>query len=319
MARTSLLDIAIANSTDAQKELVIEVARNFPEVTGTCRWTGNSVPGVGGAGTIRGLLYKTKVLVDFPAAAFRDANEGVDETVAQYEARVTEAFLFNPRGSVDAQVADADERGAEVLIAEDMQVRLLGAFRQLSRQFYYGTNATYGGHAKGNPGLLDAVPAANVVDAGGTTGDTGSSVWLVKWGPTNVEWVVGNNGRFAMEEPRLGDARDTDGNLFTAWITEMRANVGLQMVNPVAAVARIKKITQDASKTLTDAMISDALSRLSEPADAIFMSRRSWFQLQASRTATSPTGAEAPLPKEVHGVPIMVSDALSNTESLTAI
>ncbi len=315
MPRMTLLDVAISNASDATRELVIEAAHNYPEITGTCRWTGNSVPGVGGAGTMKGLMYKTRVLTDFPAAAFRDANEGVDPSVAVFENRVTEAFIFNPRGEVDAQVADADERGAEVLIAEDMMVRLIGAFRQLARQFYYGRNTTYGGHGKGNPGLIDGIPSANVVDADGTTNSTCSSVWLVKWGPTNLQWQIGNGGKFAMEEPRLGDARDSDGNLFTAWITEMRANVGLQLVNPVAALARIKKITEDDGKGLTDALLSKALGKLSEPPDAIMMARRSWFQLQQSRTATNATGAEAPLPKDYQGVPILISDALSLKET----
>ena len=55
--------------------------------------------------------------------------------------------------------------------------------------------------------------------------------------------------------------------------------------------------------------------------NAIFMTLRSLAQLQASRTATSPTGAPAPFPTGVAGVagnniPIYVTDAISNTETL---
>lgn len=318
MPKMTLLDIAIANAADPARELIMEAASSVPEITGFCRWTGNTVPGVGGAGTMKGLMYKTRVLTDFPGAGFRDANDGPDVTKAVYENRLVEAFFFTSRGEVDAQVAMADERGTEVCLAEDAMVRLKGAFRQLARQFYYGTNATYGGHAKGNPGLIDAVPAANVINGLGDEAVTSSSVWMVKWGPTNLQWMLANGGQFVIEEPRLGDILGTNGQSLTGWITEMRANIGLQIANPAAALARIRNLTAetDATGQLTDAMLSQCMAKMSEPPDAIFMPRRSWFALQRSRTATNATGAEAPLPKDYQGVPILISDALSIVEAV---
>jgi hypothetical protein len=49
----------------------------------------------------------------------------------------------------------------------------------------------------------------------------------------------------------------------------------------------------------------------------MFMTRRSRGQLRNSRTATNATGAPAPMPTEVGGVPIEVTDSLSNVEALT--
>jgi hypothetical protein len=318
MARKTLLDIAIANAADPARELIEEAVYDTPEVSGRCRWTGNTVPGVGGAGTIRGLLYKTRVRTSLPAAGFRDANDGPTATKATYENRVVEAFFFNPRSEVDAMVAESDERGADVCLAEDAEAQLKGAFRQLSMQFYYGTNALYGGVAKGNPGLIDAVPAANVVDALGDEAATASSVWFVKWGPNELQWVLGNNGSFEVEDPRLGDFLGTNNALLTGWITEMRARIGLQIANPVRALARIKNLTAatDATGQLSDAWLSKGLEKMSEPPDAIFMAKRSWFALQRSRTATTTTGAEAPLPKDFMGIPILISEGISITEAV---
>jgi hypothetical protein len=45
------------------------------------------------------------------------------------------------------------------------------------------------------------------------------------------------------------------------------------------------------------------------------MSRTSLFELQASRTATNPTGAPAPFPTEAFGVPIIVTDSIPEDEA----
>ena len=61
------------------------------------------------------------------------------------------------------------------------------ALMALAKQFYFGPNN--GGHAKGHPGLIDSVDSTMVVDATGSTANTGSSVWAVAFGPQKVQWV----------------------------------------------------------------------------------------------------------------------------------
>jgi hypothetical protein len=46
------------------------------------------------------------------------------------------------------------------------------------------------------------------------------------------------------------------------------------------------------------------------------MNRRSLSQLRKSRTATNATGTPAPIPREVEGIPIIVTEALSSTEAI---
>jgi hypothetical protein len=111
---------------------------------------------------------------------------------------------------------------------------------------------------------------------------------------------------------------DSDSKPYTKYHQEMVALPGLQFVSQHHAV-RIKKLTAESGKTMTDALMAQAISKF--PAnvfpDEAFMSRRSLFQLQVSRTATNATGAPAPIPVESHGVPIAVTDAISNVETLT--
>ena len=157
-----------------------------------------------------------------------------------------------------------------------------------------------------------------VWDALGTTANTGSSVWLVKFGPTYCQWVVGQNGSLMLADVIEQIVFDANNNPYPAYIQSLLAHMGLQVGN-LKCVARIKKLTADSGCTLTDEMISEALALFPvgyEP-DVMFMTRRSRAQLRKSRTATNPTGQPAPIPEEAFGVPIAVTDGILNTESLT--
>lgn len=304
MAVTTLLDIAKANGSDATIGLIEEVVTYAPEVQ------------LGAARTISGLSYKTLIRTALPGAAFRSANEGVAATKSTWENRVVECFTLNPRWECDKAVADRFEDGAQAFIAMEADGIMRSSMILLGSQFYYGTT---NGDAKGHPGLLAAYDSTNmVVDAGGTTASTGSSVWAVKFGPKDVQWVYGAGGLLNVSD--VMEARVTDGssNPYTAYVQELLAYPGLQVGNKYA-VGRIKKLTADSGKGLTDSLIATLLSKfpVGFKPDYLFMSRRSLAQLQASRTATTVTGAPAPFPTESHGIPIQVTDSILDTESLT--
>lgn len=148
---------------------------------------------------------------------------------------------------------------------------------------------------------------------------TGSSVWLVKWGETDVQWVWGANGSLDTSEVRVESLIDSADSTkrFDGYVQTMQAYPGLQVASRLSIV-RIKKLTADTGKGLTDDLIAQALMKFPTGImpDAMFMSRRSLAQLQDSRTATNPTGAPAPFPVESHQVPILVTDGIVDTEAL---
>lgn len=305
MAVTTLLDIAKANGSDAAVGLIEEVLTAAPEVQ------------FGAARTIKGLSYKTLVRTGLPSAGFRNANEGTTPTKSTWENRVIECFTLNPRWECDKAVADRYEDGAQAFIALEADGITRASMITLGSQFYYGTGT--GGDAKGFPGLIQMHDSTNmVVDATGSTASTGSSVWAVMFGPKAVQWVYGLDGALSVSD--VAEARVTDSNdaPYTAYVQEMLAYPGLQVASKYS-VARIKKLTADSGKGLTDALIAQLLSKfpVGFKPDYLFMSRRSLMQLQASRTATSTTGAPAPFPSESHGVPIQVTDSILDTESLS--
>jgi len=213
----------------------------------------------------------------------------------------------------DKAVADAHEDGAPALIAEEAQAILQAAFMTLGKQFYYGATAD----ALGHPGLLQAVQSEYVVDATGSTASTGSSVYAVKFGPQDVQWVMGNDGALNVSDVRVERVLGENAKSMEAYVQSLVSWVGVQTKSR-HAIGRIKNLTAQAGKTLTDEMLGDLISRFPvghEP-DVLFMTKRSREQLRKSRTATTETGVSAATPTNFEGIPIIPTDSILNTEAI---
>lgn len=305
MAMPTLLDIATLNNTDKEVGLIEEAVPSVPEL--------RYVP----ARTIKGLNFYTQVRTALPTVAFREANNGSDPVMSTYAKRLVECFIMDPPWRCDKAVADAYEDGPEAFIAMEALGMTKGAFVTLGKQFYYGAGT--GGDALGHPGLIQMHDATNmVVDATGTTADTGSSVWAVAFGPDMVTWVLGNDGEINVSDPVVQQVTGTNNKVMTAYCQQLTIRPGLQ-VSTINAVARLKKLTEDSGKGLDDDKLSDLISKfpVGITPSALFMTRRSLKQLQQSRTATNATGAPAPRPTEYEGIPIYPTDSILNTEALT--
>jgi hypothetical protein len=316
VARLTLLDIAKANGSDAVAGLIDETVKAHPELT------------IGAARTISGINYETLVRTGlFNGSTFRTGNTGATVGKGTYENRLVDTFILNPRWEADKAIADAYEDGAPAYIAMEAESMVEKATVDLCAQFYYGRNATFG-NASGFPGLIDSYDATNnVIDALGTTDSVATSVWLVKFGPKHVTWVWGQNGQLLVPDPRIETIFDANNKPLTGYVQDLLARPGLQ-VGSVRSTVRIKKLTTDSGKGLTDSLISQALAKFEVGVvpDVIFMSRRSRQQLQQSRSVTIFSGLGtkatatmenvAPLPETAFGIPIAVTDAIKETETL---
>lgn len=311
-----MMDIVIANGNDAVTGLIDETIKAHPELT--------LVP----ARTIKGINYKTRVRTALgrTTGSFRNVNEGIDPITHTYENRLVETYVLNPRFECDKAAADRADAGPEIYIAEESEGIMEGEMQGLAAQFYYGNGDTSGNNTKGYPGLLQAYDATNmVVDAGGTTDDTASSVWLVKYGPKAVQWVWGQNGKFAMSDVREETLRDENNKPFDGYVSSLTAYPGLQ-IGSLQAVCRINKLTEDSGKGLTDALLAKAVAKfpVGMTPDVILMSRRSRSQLQTSRTAVLNVSGKnkvdgqnvASTPTDFEGIAIQATDAILDTEKL---
>jgi len=255
-----------------------------------------------------------------PAAGFRAINDGMENTKATYT-KVTHALkLFDAGFDIDLGLMAT--KSGMALLTREAKDHLAEAFKALEKQLFYGT--TTGGNASGFAGLsdstaVDAIADSMVVNAGGTTVATASTVWAVRLGESAVSVVYGLNGRVEVQDSYkvLRDGSSTGS--YDALRTPILFYAGLQLATNLD-VGRIVNLTADSGKGLTDSLLSSLYNKF--PANRrpthFVMNRRSHEQLQKSRTATTTTGAPAPYPSESFNVPIIVTDQINSTDALVA-
>jgi hypothetical protein len=311
----SLLDIAKANGVE---QVISEASRVHPELTVLDSFPLNGI-------SVKSVVYTG---ASNTTGSFRKIGAGTSDITETSEERTFECYTAEPRISEDVAAADRHEKGAQAYL-EGKAARILDLeLLAWCKQMYYGS----GNNSDGFPGLIQTYDSTNmVVDAGGTTATTGSSVWLIRAAPMGnfaddgVRWRMGNGGKMIFDPVQklpFVDPNDSTKS-FMKYMTVFTCYPGFQ-VQSLRTVVRIKKLTADNGKGLTDALLNQALA-LFPPGrgpNHILMALRSNQQLQTARTATSPSGAPAPWPNSILGVdgstiPIHVTEAISITEALT--
>lgn len=263
-------------------------------------------------GTQHKYLKETKA----PVVGFRAANDGRDhdsseDTLVQLDLQILDASHHH-----DSALVNQYKFGPSAFMAREGTRHIRAAFSMAEKQLIYGL----GQDAAGFTGLADAETIndsddAMVVNAGGSTAV--SSVFAVRsvGALTDFLLITGNEGNIdvgAIYEQMMDGA--TTGK-FNAYVQPIHAYLGAQ-IGSIYSVGRICNL-DDGSNTLNDDMIANllALAPSARPFTHLVMNRRSNRQLQQSRTATNPTGNPAPFPSDAFGVPIILTDSVSNAET----
>jgi len=313
MANLTILDVLRRNSADPEVGIIEESMALHPEIT------------MGAAKQIAGTTYKTVVRTALPSVGFRSVNEGVATTRSTLAIRTADCFLVDCGVEVDKAMAQVGMDPLEEILADELAAHAEAGARSLASQFYYGTLSTVGAASsaasatKGFPGLIDTYDSTNMeISRGGASGAY-TSVWLVKFGPQYLRWIVGADGMLDVKDAYECRLTDGSSNPYDGLRKPMSFWVGLQNVNPRHSAVRIKLIDAGTSPTagLSDAYIAKALTlfKAGMRPDLILMTPNTLYQLQSSRTATNPTGAPAPFPDNAFGIPIVTTDAISEVET----
>ena len=261
-----------------------------------------------------------------PSGAYRNINAGTTWSSSEYESKLIAMKLHTIIMRYDKALEVTDKRGD--LEASEMAGAYISALEAHCKSFWYGDHATLG-TTGAFPGLYDLADAGLVYDATGTTPNTGSSAWLLCFGENQIKHIFGFNSPFTFD-PWM-DSYMVDPNAATKGILYRASNMNVYSgvaAGDKNAFGRIKNLTAEANKGLTFAKM-EALKALFPTGSipmgnvggtvpcAWFVSKRSYQQLQASLTATSPTGMPAPYPKaDNDGIPIYVTDSLVSTEPI---
>jgi hypothetical protein len=264
-----------------------------------------------------------------------------------------ETQLRIPKPIVDAEAegtANADGSPVSVgsILADELVAAMRAALITIGSQVWYGRN----NDVNGFQGLRDFVDPTFVLDAGGASGAS-SSAYFIWENVQGVHFVWGNNRGLGMALPawdlRQVETSETVGGVTTVYHTTaytqgMNGYIGLAANHP-KCVVRIIGI--DATHPLTDRLISQAISLFplqftNSGGLKIFANRDARYLLQVSRTPVSiqnqtvggaalasgsgpnvtvpnPQGSPlvGPIPSESNGIPLIVTDSLVSTETIT--
>lgn len=256
-----------------------------------------------------------------PVVGFRAINSGRDHSVSGDVLVEIALKLLDFTHKTDKALADAYARGgAEAYLTRETGRHLRAALQLFERAIFYGTAVDAGAFT----GLIAAAPIATlaggmVVNATGAAARTSVYMLRTTTDERNVCAIAGNDGRFDIGDAFTQLVTDGTGKQFPAYVVPSQGWLGVQ-VGSVKSIARIANIGTAANTTLTDAMLSQCFELFPEeaPPNLIVMNARSRGQLQRSRTVYSPTGAEAPLPQEWNGIPIVATGSISNAETAVA-
>lgn len=274
------------------------------------------------ARTITGTRFMTLALDALPSSAFANYGQGFTSSDAKLSIREFDCAFIG--GLIKAERVTEERWNAEHQAAGytwfDLQtlMKMKADLLHVESQILYGTAVD----AKGFPGLkeitpygtplaLTGDPSANlyktpVINAGGTTANTASSVYSICFGDMDAQLIIG--GDSGGELIKMGqiitqmlapDVTNYPTQLSEHHVAQVDGHIGLavsgfspsvanQTVPTQYAVRRIANLTAETNHTLNDAMMN-LLSLSHGPAkrpNLFSMSLRSGLQLAASRAAT---------------------------------
>jgi hypothetical protein len=302
----TLADLLKINDKNARDLGMSDILRDAPLLKAL-----HTVPA--SAGTQHKYIKETTA----PSVGFRAPNSGIARTPSGDTVVTVDLKYMDGSHIVDVATADAYIGGAQGFIARKLPRNIGQSLFTFEQQLINGGGSGFDGFKQ----ALNALSNAMVVNATGTTVGGATSVYAVRSTPDelDVAAVIGNDGVISVKETGTQFLADVSGNTYAAYVTPIGSWLTVQ-VGSAYSLGRICNLTTQAGKGLTDILIASLINKF--PAGRgpthLVMNRQSLGQLQASRTAVNSSGAPAPFPTESHGVPIIVTDAIVNTEALVA-
>lgn len=276
-------------------------------------------------GTLHNYLKQTTA----SSSAFRAANAGVAKT-ASADTLVTDTLkILDGSFKTDVALADAYKGGRGAWLQLELMRTMKQVFSNVEKQIMYGVaNDAAGFAGLEDDGQLAQLSDAMVIGASGSNVATQTSCFLLRSGRDDVSFVLGNDGVIVVEdEPVIIQATaDAEalaaGEFYPALYVPVTGYSGFQIGGAYSA-ARICNIECNAltsTSAFTDDLIYAALSLFpaGRQPNLIVMNRNALRLLRQSRTSVNATGAPAPRPTEVEGIPIVVTDSILSTEAVEA-
>ena len=289
-----------------ESDLAFDVSDVLADAPVLARLSAFSVPGTQ-------LKYMKKTAN--PVVGFRALSDGVQNDIATYSQVSVDLAIADGSFNIDIAAAEGYRLGPAAYIALQMRNHMQALMFKIEGELINGSSDSAGFNGLGDE--IDALADNMMVNAAGTTADTGSSCYLIRTGFNDTQVAWGNEGVIQAKDTTIVRTIGSSTGTFPSYYTAVTGYCGLIYGSSYSA-ARICNLTEDSGKGLTDALISQAISKFpaGRGANMIVCNRRSLQQLQASRTATNTTGAPAPFPESAFGIPIVTTDSIPNNQAI---
>lgn len=249
---------------------------------------------------------------------FRAIGSGLNNTAGQIEL-VTETLKFLDASWIDdiaaAKAMSTGKGGVDAWVAQQTRRSLRAGLVGAEKQVIYGDQTP--GATAGFTGLVDFVDSGMVVDAGGSTADSQTSVWAVRNTMDDFAVVYNgdNDGALEVSEVYKTTVTNASSETYTAFRCDIDGYLGTQAGS---------KYTVGRLANVETALDDDDLGQLyslfpaSRKPTHWVMNRKALRLLRESRTATNERGEPAPFPTTAYGLPIVVTDQIISTEAVVA-
>jgi hypothetical protein len=259
------------------------------------------------------------------SAAFRAALAGLTKTHSA-DTLVTDTLkILDGSFDTDVALAGAYKGGKDEWLQIELVRTMKQVFAEAESQVLNGVNNDAGGFVglRDDP-QLDAVSDEMVISAGGSNANTQTSCYLLRSGRDDVSFIMGNDGNIVVQEDPTVIQKvvnpGTDNKTYPAYYVAVTGYSGFQIggARSAARIANIEMNDLTSTSAFTDDTIYAAMSLFpaARQPNLVVMNRNALRLLRQSRTAVNATGAPAPRPAEVDGVPIVVTDQLTSTEGV---
>jgi hypothetical protein len=267
--------------------------------------------------------HKTTIRSDLPTATWRLLNYGVQQSKSRTHQIVSTCGMLEAYAEVDKALADLNGNTGAFRVSED-QAFLQAMNIAMAETLFYGNVDIAPERFHGFAAHLSTASQPNVIDAGGTTSGSLTSIYLCSWGPQTVFGIYPKGSKAGFRHDDLGEVTlfDADGGKYQGYRTHYKWDLGL-VVRDWRYLIRIANI--DLADINYNALInlmveaSELLpdQKLGRP--VFYMNRQTRTRLRLARLNKANVqlffdNAEGKKVMTFDEIPVRRSDAVLNTE-----
>lgn len=253
-------------------------------------------------GTVHEYLKETTA----PTIGFRPLGSGGANAPGVKTQVSVSLKLLDATAAEDAAAVEKSKDGIEMFMEKQALRNWRQGMHALEKAFFYGTTydaEAFAGLAENT--AYDGLADAQVVPGGGVDLTT-YSAWILRTGEDSVSML--NPGGLEIGEIYKSMLYDSNSKGFPGYVAPMLSWFAFK-VGSVLDVVRVANLDFDEANT--ESLIQDGLALFPEDKTPTYcvMSRKSRLAIHKNRIAVSGI-PNLPLPTEVDGVPIVISEAL---------